>query len=87
MSILQSDHGTHPNFLFILENNVQNENVGTIVTSETAQKARVYGEGPLMEQFINGGIAIIKKKFVIMKNSETMDIVKPTTKKMKKKSL
>ena len=87
MSILQSDHRTHPNILFIMENNVQNENVGTIVTSETAQKARVYGEGPLMEQFINGGIKINKENFVLMKNSKTMDIVKPATKKKKKKVL
>ena len=46
--------GTGPDFILIVKNNLQENNVN--ISATTAGKYMVYGEGPLKEKLIEDGI-------------------------------
>ena len=54
VDVLQPDHGVEQDFLFAVNNNLQDPNVRG--ADSTAGKWMVYGRGELMEKFLGGGI-------------------------------
>ena len=59
--------GTEPDFILIVKNNLQENNVNN--SAATAGKYMVYGEGPLKEKLIEGGIKFKTGEMYLMANN------------------
>ena len=68
LASLQEEHGGEPNFLLIVQNNVQKPNK----QSTTAGKFMVSGQGEIFEGFMHDGIEFDTENYVKMSNSWSM---------------
>ena len=67
VSALQMEVGTEPDFILIVKNNLQENNVNN--SAATAGKYMVYGEGPLKEKLIEDGIKFKTGEMYLMANN------------------
>ena len=64
LASVQKEHGGEPNYLLIVQNNIQEASK----QSTTAKKFIVQGEGPIMDGFMNSGIEFDTDNYVKLQN-------------------